>query len=237
MKLALLGYGKMGKEIKAIALNRGHNIVLEVSSDTKFTNADLKNADVAIEFSTPNSVLNNIDKCFDVNLPVVVGTTGWQNNLPDLKNTCKEREQTLFHSSNFSLGANIFFELNTRLAKMMNEHNSYNVMIEETHHTEKLDKPSGTAITLANNIIENNEKISKWSSSEVDTSDEVFISSKREKDVPGTHIITYESDMDSISIRHKANNRRGFATGAVIAAEWLLGRKGVFTMADLMKYK
>ncbi|HIA36384.1 MAG TPA: 4-hydroxy-tetrahydrodipicolinate reductase [Flavobacteriales bacterium] len=235
MKLALLGYGKMGKAIKKIALERGHHIVMEANSSTAIDQEDLKKADVAIEFSTPETVVDNIVKCFNVNLPVVVGTTGWDNHLPDLQATCKRQNQALFYASNFSIGVNIFFKINILLAKLMNEQENYDVAIKETHHTEKLDTPSGTAITLANSIIENNNKKSGWADSETDKKGEVLISAFREKDVPGTHVITYDSDIDRIEIKHEAKNRKGFATGAVLAAEWLKEKKGVYTMNDLLK--
>lgn len=235
MKLALLGYGKMGKAIKDIALDRGHNIVIEANSSTAIDQEEIKKADVAIEFSTPETVVDNIVKCFNVNLPVVVGTTGWDNHLPDLKATCKRQNQALFYASNFSIGVNVFFKINILLAKLMNEQKNYDVVIEETHHTEKLDAPSGTAITLANGIIENNETKSSWSTTETDDEREVLITAHREKDVPGTHVITYVSDIDKIEIKHEAKNRKGFATGAVLAAEWLKGKKGVYTMNDLLK--
>ncbi len=225
----------MGRAIKEIAIERGHHIVMEINSSTSIDIENLKEADVAIEFSTPNTVVDNIVKCFDVNLPVVVGTTGWHKHLPDLEATCKKQSQALFYASNFSIGVNVFFKINTILARLMNKQENYDVGIEETHHTEKLDTPSGTAITLANSIIENNNKKSGWASSDTEKEGEILITAFREKDVPGTHVISYESDIDKIEIRHEAKSRKGFATGAVLAAEWLKGKKGVFTMDDLLK--
>lgn len=236
MKIALIGYGKMGKEIEQIALSRGHTIVLkiDVNNVNTFTSDDLKIADVAIEFSTPESAINNIYKCFDAGLPVVVGTTGWLGKLDEVKQKCTEKNQALFYASNYSIGVNLFFKLNTELAKLMNKYSDYNVTLEEIHHVHKLDAPSGTAISLANQVIEQNAVKQKWVNNKTDNAAELSIISKRIDEVPGTHTVTYSSDVDEISITHLAHNRKGFALGAVIAAEWIIGKKGIFGMDDLM---
>lgn len=235
MNIALLGYGKMGKEIEAIALKRGHSISLKVDEQ----NADsfdinlLKDSDVAIEFSTPHTVINNIKKCFEVETPIVVGTTGWYDSFKEIENECQQKNATLFHATNFSLGVNLFFKLNTYLAELMNKYEEYEVEMEEIHHIHKLDKPSGTAISLANQILSKIERKTKWSIQEKNV-DTLFINDVREGEVPGTHIIKYSSEVDDIEIMHKAHNRKGFALGAVIAAEYVKNKKGIFTMTDLI---
>lgn len=235
MNIALLGYGKMGKEIEAIALQRGHAIVLKVdeANASVFTNEELKKADVAIEFSTPHTVIGNIKRCFDNHVPVVVGTTGWYERFKEIETECRQKNGTLFHATNFSLGVNLFFKVNTYLAELMNKYNNYEVAMEEIHHVHKLDKPSGTAISLANQIIDKVDRKIKWSISE-NNPDTLFIKDVREGEVPGTHIIKYASEVDDIEIMHKAHNRKGFALGAVIAAEFVNKKKGIFTMADLI---
>lgn len=235
MKIALLGYGKMGKEIEKIALDRNHTIVLKVDENNAhtFTANDLKEADVAIEFSTPQTVVENIKKCFEANVPIVVGTTGWYQNFDEIEKSCHEKNGTLFHSTNYSLGVNLFMKLNSYLAELMNKYNNYNVEIEEIHHIHKLDKPSGTAITLANQIIEKLTRKKNWSITSKESTS-LFIDDKREGEVPGTHIIKYSSDIDDIEIMHKAHNRKGFALGAVIASEFINQKKGIFTMSDLL---
>lgn len=235
MKIALLGYGKMGKEIEAIALQRGHTIVLKVdeTNANTFTNDDLKKADVAIEFSTPHTVLTNIKKCFDTQVPIVVGTTGWYDHFEMIEELCLQQEGGLFHATNFSLGVNLFFKVNVYLAELMNKYDSYNVEMEEIHHIHKLDKPSGTAISLANQIIEKIDHKKKWSITDKNK-ETLFIKDVREGEVPGTHIIKYQSEVDDIEIMHKAHSRKGFALGAVVAAEYIKGKKGIFTMADLI---
>jgi 4-hydroxy-tetrahydrodipicolinate reductase len=236
MNIALIGYGKMGKEIEQIAVSKGHSIVLKVdvtNADT-YTIEELKKADVAIEFSTPESAIKNIYKCFEANVPVVVGTTGWLGRLEEVSNACKEKKQALFYASNYSIGVNLFFRLNEYLAKLMNNYPAYNVSMEEIHHVHKLDAPSGTAISLASQVIENNEMKKKWVNSETHNKEELGIISKRLDEVPGTHTVTYSSDVDEISMTHIAHNRKGFALGAVIAAEWIKGKTGVFGMKDLM---
>jgi 4-hydroxy-tetrahydrodipicolinate reductase len=235
MKIALLGYGKMGKEIESIALQRGHTIVLKVdeNNSTTFTNEDLKKADVAIEFSTPQTVSANIKKCFDAQVPIIVGTTGWYNEFEMIQELCLQKNGALFHATNFSLGVNLFFKVNTYLAELMNKYDSYNVEMEEIHHIHKLDKPSGTAISLANQILEKIERKKQWSITD-NTPETLFIKDVREGEIPGTHIIKYTSAVDDIEIMHKAHNRKGFALGAVIAAEYIKDKKGIFTMNDLI---
>ncbi len=237
MNIALIGYGKMGKEIEQIALSRGHCIVLKVDEHNAatYTVDDLKKADAAIEFSTPESAVTNIYKCFEAGLPVVAGTTGWLSKFDAVKQKCTENNQTLFYASNYSIGVNLFFKLNEYLAKLMNTYPEYNSAIEEIHHIHKLDSPSGTAITLANQMIEQLDSKTKWVNNAATDEQELNIVSKRIDEVPGTHTVTYSSLVDEISITHTAHSRKGFALGAVIAAEWIKGKKGVFGMNDLLK--
>lgn len=230
MKIALLGYGKMGKVIERIALERGHEIVLRKSSSDDYTG--LENADVAIDFSVPTSAVSNISACFDTNIPVVSGTTGWLAQYDAVVEECKQKNGAFLYGSNFSLGVNLFFELNNYLAKIMANLKEYNVTMEEIHHTQKLDAPSGTAISLAKGIIENSE-YTDWTM-ETAKANEIHIEAKRIENVPGTHTVTYNSDVDFIEIKHVAHNREGFALGAVIAAEWMIGKKGVYTMKDVL---
>ncbi|MES2761268.1 MAG: 4-hydroxy-tetrahydrodipicolinate reductase [Bacteroidota bacterium] len=235
MNIALLGYGKMGKEIETIALKRGHTIVLKVdeTNASTFTNEDLKKADVAIEFSTPHTVLSNIKKCFEAQVPIVVGTTGWYDEFEMIQELCLQKNAALFHATNFSVGVNLFFKVNSYLAELMNKYDTYNVEMEEIHHIHKLDKPSGTAISLANQILEKIDRKTKWSITDKNA-DTLFIKDVREGEVPGTHILKYTSDVDDIEIMHKAHSRKGFALGAVIAAEYIKDKKGIFTMNDLI---
>ena len=242
MKIALLGYGKMGKIIEKIAISRGHSIVLKVDEHNAatFTDAELKAADVAIEFSRPDAVIANIHRCFACNVPVVVGTTGWYDHLPAIAQECEQTGNTLFHASNFSVGVNLFFQLNERLAELMNAFPEYDPVIEEIHHVHKLDAPSGTAITLANGLMSKIERKKKWTVYHKTAPEEIIeaelpIVSIREGEVPGTHMVSYVSEVDSIEITHEAYNRKGFALGAVMAAEWCSNKKGVFTMRDLLK--
>lgn len=230
MKIALLGYGKMGKVIERIALERGHEIVLRKSSTDSYDG--LSDADVAIDFSVPDSAVNNISACFNANIPVVCGTTGWLEHYDEMVSLCNSKKGSFIYGSNFSLGVNIFFELNHYLAKMMSNLKQYNVSMEEIHHTQKLDAPSGTAISLANGIIENSA-YNSWTM-EKPEANEIYIDAKRIENVPGTHSIFYDSEVDQIEIKHTAHNREGFAFGAVIAAEWLQDKKGVFTMKDVL---
>ncbi|MCW3102207.1 MAG: 4-hydroxy-tetrahydrodipicolinate reductase [Bacteroidetes bacterium] len=236
MNIALIGYGKMGKEIEQIAISRGHSITLkvDVTNASSYTIEELKKADVAIEFSTPESAINNIYKCFEADVPVVVGTTGWLHRLDEVKKACTDKKQALFYASNYSIGVNLFFKLNEYLAKLMNGQAAYNVSMEEIHHVHKLDSPSGTAISLANQVIANMEGKEKWVNAATENKAELGIISKRIDEVPGTHTVTYGSEVDEISITHIAHSRKGFALGAVIAAEWVKGKKGVFGMGDLM---
>lgn len=234
MKIALLGYGKMGQVIERIALERGHEIVLKKSRNASFKG--LENADVAIDFSIPNAALENISTCFENQIPVISGTTGWLEHYPKMVQLCEDKQGAFIYASNFSLGVNIFFELNTYLAKIMSQFNQYTTTIEEIHHTQKLDAPSGTAITLAESII-NNSDYSSWALNEAKNPDELIIKAERIPNVPGTHTITYESIVDTIEIKHEAHNREGFALGAVIAAEWIVGKKGVFSMKDVLNLK
>lgn len=230
MKIALLGYGKMGKVIENIALERGHEIVLKKGSQDSFEG--LLNADVAIDFSVPDSAVSHISECLKNNIPVISGTTGWLANYTDMVNLCEKQNGSFIYGSNFSLGVNIFFELNNYLAKMMKNLSDYNVSMEEIHHTQKLDAPSGTAISLAEGII-NNSNYTNWTM-ETPTAKQIHIEAKRIENIPGTHSIFYDSKVDQIEIKHTAHNREGFALGSVIAAEWIIGKKGVFTMKDVL---
>ena len=237
MKIALSGYGKMGKEIEKIALQRGHEIVVKFNDPDDWVGKAkvLGSADVAIEFSMPNSVVSNIFKCFDANVPVVVGTTGWFGQLEHVKDVCREHNRAILYASNFSIGVNLFFELNRYFARLMNDHENYNVSIEETHHTSKLDSPSGTAIKLANDMISSLDRKDVWVNRETEKDYELQIISKREENFPGTHVVRYQSDIDNIELTHTAKSRVGFAKGAVLAAEWLANKKGIYTMTDLLK--
>ena len=230
MKIALLGYGKMGQTIEKLAIERGHQIVLKVDVNTK--SFDITKADVAIDFSIPAAAFNNISNCFKNNIPVISGTTGWLEKFDDAVALCKQNKGAFIYASNFSLGVNIIFELNNRLAKMMSSQNQYNIAIEEIHHTQKLDAPSGTAITLADGIIKQTTK-EQWTLENA-KENEIPITAKRIPDVPGTHTVSYTSDVDTIAIKHTAHNRKGFALGAIFAAEWILGKEGVFTMKDVL---
>lgn len=229
MKIALLGYGKMGKTIEQIALQRGHEIVIKANANQSY---NITEADVAIDFSIPSAAYSNISHCLKNKVPIVSGTTGWLQDYNQAVSLCKAEKGAFIYASNFSLGVNIFFELNKSLAKIMATLQDYEVSIEEIHHTQKLDAPSGTAITLANTIIAENKKYQSWSLQDKATA--VKIEAKRIPNVPGTHRIQYSSKIDSIEIKHTANNRQGFALGAVIAAEWLQNKTGVFSMKDVL---
>jgi 4-hydroxy-tetrahydrodipicolinate reductase len=233
MKIALLGYGKMGQTIERIALERGHEIVLK--KDEFNTYEGLSNADVAIDFSIPSAAVDNISSCFYANVPVISGTTGWLEHYDEMLALCSAKNGGFISSSNFSLGVNLFFELNEYLAKMMSKFDSYTVDMEEIHHNQKLDAPSGTAISLAKGVIENSH-YTKWTM-ESPEPNAIHIEAKRIGTVPGTHTVTYNSPIDSIEIKHTAHNREGFALGAVIAAEWIVGKHGVFTMKDVLNSK
>jgi 4-hydroxy-tetrahydrodipicolinate reductase len=235
MRIAIIGFGKMGREIESVLIDRGHDVVARLRSQDTINTQSINNAHVAIEFTRPDQVVANITKCFDLNLPIVTGTTGWNKQLVSITNTCKESNGSLFHASNFSIGVNLFFELNKRLAQMMNQHPDYEPGMVEIHHTEKLDQPSGTAITLAEGLISEIGNVSSWDNNETKESHVLHIASRREPNVTGTHAVTYGSKVDQITIEHKALNRKGFALGAVKAAEWLVGKQGVFTMKDMIK--
>ena len=221
----------MGKAIEKIATSRGHKIIIKVDVDT--LNYDISLADIAIDFSVPTSAYNNITNCFKNGIPVVSGTTGWLDKFDDALTICKENNGGFISATNFSLGVNIFFELNEQLAKMMANLKAYNISMEEIHHTKKLDAPSGTAITLANGIIKNSDK-KNWTLDVTNQGDEIPIIAKRIDDLSGTHTVSYNSSIDTIDIKHTAHNRDGFALGAVIAAEWLVDKRGVFSMKDVL---
>lgn len=231
MKIALLGYGRMGQIIHRIALERGHEIVLIKDSKTSFDG--LQNADVAIDFSLPSVAVENIKAALELQVPVISGTTGWLEHYDQIVDFVKQNNSAFLYASNFSIGVNIFFELNEQLAKMMKHLQQYNVSMVEIHHTKKLDAPSGTAITLAQGVIQNSTQYSNWTL-EQPQDNEIQIESVRQGDVPGTHLVNYDSSIDQIQIKHTAHNREGFALGAVIAAEWIKGKKGIFTMNDVL---
>lgn len=233
MKIALLGYGKMGKVIEKVAEQRGHQIVLRKDNTTSFDGLEL--ADVAIDFSVPSSAVENISACFDRLVPVVCGTTGWLDDYNKVVDLCKEKQAAFLYGSNFSLGVNLFFELNRKLAQLMLPHEQYKVSMEEIHHTQKLDAPSGTAISLANDIIANSN-YSSWTLSDANEN-QIAISAKRIENVPGTHSVFYDSAVDQIEIKHTAHSREGFALGSVLAAEWIIGKKGVFSMKDVLQFE
>ncbi len=230
MKIALLGYGRMGKEIEKIALQRGHEVVIKTSGKEEY---DITKTDIAIDFSIPNSAYKNISNCINNNIPVISGTTGWLDKYNDIVELCKLKKGAFIYASNFSLGVNVFFELNNQLAKMMNTLNQYDISIDEIHHTKKLDAPSGTAITLAEGIINNTSK-TNWDLDTKTSENSIPIKAIRTPDVPGTHTINYGSEIDTINIKHTAHNRQGFALGAVIASEWLINKTGVYTMRDVL---
>ena len=236
MKIALIGYGKMGHEIEKIALQRGHEIVctIDFNEPEKFDSPEFKSADVAIEFTSPESALQNYRRAFAANVPVVSGTTGWLEHLNEIKAACKNEGQTFFYASNFSLGVNIFYALSNYLAKVMSQFSDYDVRMEETHHIHKLDAPSGTAITLAEGILENLGRKETWSLNKAGNKNELEIKSFREGEVPGIHTVVYESEADSIRITHDAKSRKGFALGAVLAAEFTKGKKGFLGMKDML---
>ena len=244
MKIALIGYGKMGQAIEALARERGHSIVLKVNIDNlhDLTTENLQKADVAIEFTSPESALGNIRFCFNAHVPVVCGSTGWLKHLPEIEAECKAKKAGFLHASNFSLGVNIFMEVNKLLAKLMAPHPEYALQLTEIHHTAKLDAPSGTAITLAEQILQENHGRKSWYSitevAEIDPADHAIpILSQRIDPAPGTHSISYSSEIDDIEITHTAHSRKGFALGAVVAAEFLQGKKGCYSMQDVLKLK
>lgn len=236
MNIAIIGYGRMGKMIEKIALERGHNILFRFDIDNMqdFTEENLRKVDVAIEFTTPQSAYKNVKKCLDANVPVVSGTTGWLEKMEELRTQTIKENKAFFYSSNFSIGVNIIFYLNRRLAQIMNQFPQYKPSITETHHIHKKDAPSGTAITLANGIIDNLSRINSWTMDQPET-DQLKITSIRKDEIPGIHSIVYDSDFDTIELKHSAKGREGFATGAVMAAEFLVGKRGFYTMEDLLQ--
>ena len=248
MKIALLGYGKMGKTIEKIAIDRNHEIVLKIDQDNtdELTVENLQKADVAIEFSTPHTVLGNIEKCFAAGTPIIVGTTGWYQNLSEVKELCESSNNTLLYGSNFSVGVNIVFYVNQVLAKLMNQFPYYQVQVEEIHHLQKLDSPSGTAITIAEGILDNLDGKKEWVNTlEHDGTregittlkpDQLLIESHRIENVPGTHTVIYDSEVDMIELKHTAHNRSGFALGAVLAAEWIQNKKGFYSVTAMFDF-
>jgi 4-hydroxy-tetrahydrodipicolinate reductase len=238
MNIALIGYGKMGKAIEEIAVSRGHVIVLKIALDNLEDNTigKIRQADVAIEFTGPESAYENIIRCLDSGVPVVSGSTGWLARLDEVRRHCVQKNGTFLYASNFSVGVNIFFEVNKRLAEIMAGHPEYEPRITEIHHTQKRDAPSGTAITLAEQLLEKIHRKKEWVNHISDNLDELEILSERVDPAPGTHTIAYDSDIDSITITHTAHNRRGFATGAVLAAEFVRSRKGIFQMSDVLGF-
>jgi len=248
MKIALLGYGKMGKIIEKMATDRKHEIVLKIDYDNihELTTENLQKADVAIEFTTPSSALNNIQRCFAAGVPVVVGTTGWYDEFPKIKQQCEDGGNTLLYATNFSIGVNIFFHINKELAKLMNSYPYYDVQVEEIHHTQKLDAPSGTAITIAEGIIDNLDSKKDWinvvvtdDGNSLDDNikpEQLLVESHRIDSVPGTHTVIYDSEVDTIEFKHTAHNRNGFALGAVLAAEWLKDKKGFHPVTDMFNF-
>ncbi len=238
MNIALIGYGKMGKEIEKIAIERGHTITskIDMQTDDTFDGEGFATADVAIEFTVPAAAYNNYMSCFKYNKPVVSGTTGWLDKIEEIKDQCKNKGQTFFYASNFSVGVNVFFEINKKLAQLMNSLEDYEVSMEETHHIHKLDAPSGTAITLAEGLIENINRKTAWVEGKDASKEEIHIEAIRRDEVPGIHTIKYESSVDEIVIHHSAKSRKGFALGAVLAAEFAAKNKGFLGMSDLLKF-
>jgi 4-hydroxy-tetrahydrodipicolinate reductase len=238
MNIALIGYGRMGHEIESIAVKRGHiiKLIIDENNTDDLTKANLGKVDVAIEFSFPGAAFTNISKCLEAKVPVVSGTTGWLEDYEKVCEICKLNNTSFIHSTNFSIGVNLLFKLNSELAKKMEQYNDYNVSIEEIHHTKKLDAPSGTAITLANGIIKEHSGYDKWCFEKDQANHHIPIRSIREGSVPGTHTIVWDSEIDTISLKHEAKNRKGLALGAVVAAEFIQSRHGIFTMNDVMGF-
>ena len=239
MNIALIGYGKMGKAIEKIAIEKGHQITAIVDSKNPIELLKINNIDVAIEFTRPELARKHMVYCLEIGLPIVVGTTAWKEDLPAITDMVNKQNGSLVHASNFSIGVNLFFEMNKKLAKIMEAHPAYKLGMTEIHHTQKLDKPSGTAVTLAEEIIEQNTNYKHWRLAEDNklvNENEFFIHALREENVPGTHLISYESQIDSIHFEHIAHTRDGFALGAIVAAEWLQNKKGIFTMKDVLQH-
>ncbi len=237
LRIAIIGYGKMGKIVEQTALARKHHVVVVIDNDDDWTTkrGKLRDCDAAIEFTTPETAAENISKCFETGVPVVSGTTGWYHKLPDIKNLCLKQKCTLFFASNFSIGVNIFFALNKKLAGMLSELDGYHPRIIETHHAEKLDAPSGTAITLAKQIIDARKSLDKWGDASESLPPNVLpVKSYRIENITGTHVVHYNSVIDSIEIKHTSHNRSGFAEGAILAAEWVQKKEGIFTMQDML---
>lgn len=237
MKIALIGYGKMGREIEQIARERNNDIslIIDINNQNEFTTENLRKADVAIEFTKPETAVGNIRKCFAAGVPVVCGTTGWLEHFNAIKDECAAGNHGFFYSSNYSLGVNIFFKVNKFLAKIMNNFPQYEIEMEEVHHTQKLDAPSGTAISLAKDILAEVERKNKWQLDGQDTPDALRINAVRRDPVPGIHTITYDSSVDTIEITHSLKNRKSLALGAVLAAEFMAGKRGIYSMDDLLK--
>ncbi len=238
MNIAIIGYGKMGREIEKICRERGHNIVctIDVNEEAKFESDEFKSADVAIEFSSPESALNNYKRAFAANVPIVSGTTGWLDDIKVVRKACEEDGQTFFYASNFSLGVNILFAVNKYLANIMNDFPQYEVHVDETHHIHKLDAPSGTALTIAEGILQAIERKNQWKLDEQNSTEDLRINAFRKGEVPGIHTIKYESEVDSITLSHSAKSRKGFALGAVVAAEFTAHKKGFLGMEDLLPF-
>ncbi len=239
MKIGLVGYGKMGRAIEEIAIERGHEILFKSNSVFPLNSKDIESVDVIIEFTKPDLAKQHIDLVLKYNTPIIVGTTGWNEQLKEVEESVKQSNGSLLYASNFSIGVNLFFELNRKLAELLGNYSDYKPSINEIHHTQKVDAPSGTAITLANDIIENNASYFSWVCSEGKVphtaNGQLGVVAHRIPDVPGTHTIAYTSDIDTISITHQAHNRRGFALGAVLAAEWIINKKGIYTISDMLK--
>ncbi|HLT86926.1 MAG TPA: 4-hydroxy-tetrahydrodipicolinate reductase [Sphingobacterium sp.] len=245
MKVVILGYGKMGQLIEKFAMKRGHEIFLIIDKDNResISASDIAGADVAIDFSEPAAALDNIHLCFEANLPIVVGTTGWYDHLDEIKSICEDENQTMLYGSNFSIGVNVFFHVNRLLAKAISPYKQYDVQVEEIHHIHKLDAPSGTAITIAEGILENTPGKTKWvndvigeGEEVIPKQDELLIESHRIEEVPGTHTVLYSSEVDQIEFKHTAHSRAGFALGAVVAAEWVQDKKGFYQVTEMFDF-
>ncbi len=238
MKVAIIGYGKMGREIEKILIARGHEVslIVDVGNQGDLNAEKMRGVDVAIEFTTPDTALGNIRKCLETGVPVVCGTTAWTARLPEVEALCREKDGAFFYASNYSIGVNVMFEMNRRLAAMMNRFPEYDVTVEEVHHVQKKDAPSGTAITIADDIVAALDRKAKWVGQTTTAPDELEVLSVRRSVAPGMHTVTYESDVDSLTLTHNIKNRSGLATGAVLAAEFLAGKKGVYSMKDLLGF-
>lgn len=236
LRIALIGYGRMGHEIETVARKRGHQVVLTIDKNNQdaFTPGQLKKADVAIEFTLPDSAYSNIMTCLQADVPVVSGTTGWMDRFQEVVDYCREHKQAFFHASNFSIGVNLFFRINQQMARIMNQFTDYEVEIEETHHVHKVDAPSGTAVKLADILIHEIDRKKGWKKQKAEKAEELSVRSIREDEIPGIHRVMYHSTFDDIEIKHSAKSREGFALGAVLAAEYIQGRQGVYSMEDLL---